>query len=578
MNSHWSISNAFIDENLSECSPTSIILRTLAVTILLHKAWQLYQRWDTRQIKKNLFNTTVQCIEYLPYVGPKLTAEINKDVNGILSGIKTDVDLARSEWKAIAHLPEDGLSAETIKDRFKNLQAHYRAGRLSGAVYAEYDEKASELLQYVWSKTALTNPMHSEWPLINLMEAEVISMCQNLLHGENGAPGIMTHGGSTSILEACKAYVLSARQKGIEQPEIVVPDTVHVAFDKAAKILNAKLIKVPVDAKTGAANVYAMNRAISSRTCMLVGSAPSFPFGIIDPITELGRIALRKNIPLHVDACLGGFITAFAKDAGFSIPPCDFSVPGVTSISIDTHKYGKTPKGTSVLLFSQSAKATPTHVHLDWVGGMYVSPSIDGSRSGADIATAWTVLCHKGKREYVKETRDILNLQRALLAEIKKIDGIYVPFNPQLSVIPIQSNKNINSLLIADRLKKADWSVSILQTPEQQASGFHFCLTSIHVQQPGFLELFMQDLSDAVMYAKANPKEKPTGTAKAYGKLEKGVPQYVQDRIGNGYVRILGTLPDTTIPGIWSRPHQSGPDAVLEQVDDAKASSKAKIS
>lgn len=401
-NRAWSFASsviAMLDDTCFNYSPTKMVVGTIATTLFIQNTYRLYQNWDTKQIKRKLASDALQLLEYMPYVGKKVTSEINKEVTGLLSGMKNEIDHARADWRAIETLPQHGLSEEEIKSRFQNLQAHYRAGKLSGAVYAQYNEKFSNLLQYVWSRTALTNPMHSEWPLINLMEAEIISMCHNLLHGEPGAPGLLTHGGSTSILEACKAYVLHARSKGITTPEIIVPESAHVAFDKAANILNVKLVKIPVDEKTGAADAKAMERAITKRTCMMVGSAPSFPFGIIDPIEALGHIAIKHHVPLHIDSCLGGFITVFAKEAGFHIPPCDFSVPGVSSISIDTHKYGQTPKGTSILLFSQQALASPTHVHLDWVGGMYVTPSIDGSRSGADIATAWTVLCHKGKDE-----------------------------------------------------------------------------------------------------------------------------------------------------------------------------------
>ena len=418
----------------------------------------------------------------------------------------------------------------------------YKPGKLSGSVYAEYDEALSKLLQDVWSKTALTNPMHTDWPLINLMEAEVISMCQHLLHGERGAPGIMTHGGSTSILEALKAYVLHARDNGNSAPEIIVPDTAHIAFEKAAKILNARLIKVPVDEKTGAANPLAMERAITKRTCLMVGSAPSFPFGIIDPIEKMAKIAAAHHIPLHVDSCLGGFLTVFADEAGFAMPRCDFAIEGVTSISIDTHKYGQTPKGTSVLLFNKHCPATPTHVHLDWVGGMYVTPGIDGSRSGADIALTWTVMCYKGKQDYIKETKAILELQDKLIQKIHDIEGLIIPYCPKLSVIPIQTTPGISSFLVADQLSKMGWSVNIIQSTEQKASGLHFCLTSVHAHQPDFVELFIRDLSSAVDYARAHPEEQPHGMIKAYGKLEKGVPQSVQKRIGEGYTRILNTL------------------------------------
>ena len=568
INTIWNIASTLIttlDNNFAEYSPTTLIAGTIAATLLLQKTYHMQQRWDTKQIKQSFMNKSIQLLEQVPYIGPKVKAKIDKEVKDLLSGIKSDIDAVRADWDTVETLPEVGLSEDAIRRRFEKLTAHYKAGKLSGAVYAEYDEKLSKLLQEVWGKTALTNPMHSEWPLINLMEAEIVSMCQNLLHGQRGAPGIITHGGSTSILEACKAYVLQARKNGNEHPEIIVPDTIHVAFDKAADILHVKLIKIPVDQTTGEANVTAMEKAITKNTCLMVGSAPSFPFGIIDPINRLGKVALQHNIALHVDGCLGGFLTPFAQEAGFDIPGCDFSIPGVTSISIDTHKYGQTPKGTSVLLFNHDSPATPTHVYLDWVGGMYVTPSIDGSRSGADIATVWTVLCHKGKAEYINETKNILTLQRELLSDIKKIDGLFIPFNPQLSVIPIQSNDGINALVIADRLAKAGWSVNILQTPEQNPAGFHFCLTSVHTQQNNFKQLFIADLTEAVKYAKANPNEKPKGQAKAYGKLEKGVPQSVQERIGKGYQQILNTLPNIPIKGIWSLPENKAPNHDLPQ-------------
>jgi len=207
-----------------------------------------------------------------------------------------------------------------------------------------------------------------------------------------------------------------------------------------------------------------------------------------------------------------------------------------------------------VLVFHKNTPATPTSVHLECESGMYVTPGIDGSTSGADRATAWARLVSKGKRYYVEETKKILALQRELIHEIKKIDGIHVPYDPQLSVIPVQSNKGINALLIAECLSQAGWSVNILQTSDQKCAGFHFCLTSVHTHQENFLESFVRDLTDAVSYVKKNPNQKPKGMTKAYGKLEKGVPTFVQHKIGDGYTRILNTLPHIPLSGLWSKP------------------------
>lgn len=531
------------DDYLSECfTPLELIVLTLGVTWMLQQLSMLWRQCG--------INNAVKTLEKLPYIGPKVKAEVNKEISKLLWPLKADIDERRNEYHIYPTLPETGLSSESILERFNHLQDHYQPGRLSGAVYTSNDEETSTLLQTVWTKTNLTNPMHSEWPLINLMEAEIISMMQHLLRGDAGAPGIITHGGSTSILEACKAYVLAARENGIDHPEIIAPDSAHVAFDKAARILNAKLVKVPVDVKTGGADVNAMYHAINKNTCLLVGSAPSFPMGVIDPIKALGQLAIKYHLPLHVDSCLGGFLTVFAKEAGFTdIPSCDFSVAGVTSISIDTHKYGQTPKGTSVLVFRKKAAASPTHTHLDWTGGMYVTPSIDGSRSGADIAVLWSTLCFKGKEKYCADTFLILNLQRKLIEEAKKISGIIIPYQSLLSVIPIQTEKGINAMVVAEQFQKRGWSVNLLQTANQQPNGFHFCVTIVHARQEDFVDLFMADLRAAVMFAKENPAAKPTGIAKAYGSLG-FVPPYVQSQVGLMYTRINYTLPNIPIEGL----------------------------
>jgi glutamate/tyrosine decarboxylase-like PLP-dependent enzyme len=407
------------------------------------------------------------------------------------------------------------------------------------------------------------------------MKAEIISMCQKMLQGQSGAHGILTHGGTTSIIEACMAYVMHAREKNIEIPEIIVPETAHVAFDKAAELLNVKLIKVPVDPLTGKADVRAMEKAISSSTCLMVGSAPSYPYGILDPIKELAATAKKHNVPFHIDNCLGGGITAFARKAGFDIPHCDFSVPGVTSISFDTHKYLQTPKGTSVLLFHPDCAATPTRSYLDWVGGMYVTDDMDGSRSGADIATTWTVLCYKGENGYIEDTKNILTLQKRLVDKLRCMHGLTVAFEPKLSVVGIRTDEGINTLLVAQKLKEKNWSVNILQkntnsslfqlfsTP--QVDGFHFCLTSVHAASPRFVETFTADLKSAIDYAKANPQEKPKGMFKAYGALEEGIPSFIQKRIGDGFAKINNAVPGKEIPGVWkpNTPAQDHADTAI---------------
>lgn len=534
-------SGEYVNESLSEVAPLSVITATVASVLFLQKVYHLYQHWDSREIKKQLLNNSVKAALHLPVIGPKVKKELD-NVNQVLTDIAADIDKSREPYlPAIEKMPAVGLSHDEILKRFEHLQDAYHEGRLSGAVYAKYDEGFIQLLEKIWGKTALTNPMHDEWPLIKLLEAEIISMCANLLHATEPMHGIVTHGGSTSILEACKAYVLDARKRGIEQPEIIVAESAHVSFDKAAEILNCRLVKIPLDSE-GKLDVSLMKKAINKRTCLLVGSAPSFTMGIIDPIEAMAEVALEKNIPLHVDCCLGGFVNAFAKDAGFEMDAFDFRISGVTSISIDTHKYAWSPKGTSVLLILKNISATPTHVYLNWVGGMMITQGIDGSRSGADIATTWATLAANGHDFYVNQARLILSLQRQLVAEINRIAGIRVAHQPKSSVVGIYPDNGINILVVASKLKEFGWSVAIIQNPDQKAIGIHFCLTSVHANQPEFYQTFVDHLKQAVAYSHANPNAVIRGTAKIYGKMAKGVPFFVQEQIGRGYAELNNSI------------------------------------
>lgn len=493
--------------------------------------------------KEAITNYLLKKMLSLPYIGKKLKAKIDLEIRESLSLLKVAMSTARNTRKPVRTLPEEGLSATKIREHITLLNLHYHPGRCSSTVYTEYDEELSHLLQFVWSQTALINPLYSEWPLINLMEAELISMCQRLLNGKSGAPGILSQGGTMSILEACKSYVLYARKKGIKKPIILAPESIHVAFDKAADILNARLIKIPLNSETGTIEIAALKKCINKNVCLIAASAPSFPCGVIDPIADIAMLASKYRIPLHVDACLGGFITVFAKEAGFDLPPCDFSVPGVTSVSIGTHKYGQTPNGTSLLLFNENCPATPTHVHLDWIGGVYVTPSIEGTRSGADIAAAWAVLCFKGKNEYLRETKIILELKEKLVSEIKKMEDVYIPYLPKLTIIPIYTKNGINPLVVASHLKETKgWVVNILQTVNNKAIGFHFCLTAVHANQAGFFDLFISSLHEAIQYAKNHPYEQPKGLASAYVKLGKGVPLFIKEKMGQAYVRMIQNL------------------------------------
>ncbi|MBA3662550.1 MAG: aspartate aminotransferase family protein [Gammaproteobacteria bacterium] len=541
-------------------SLTTYLTAAIASYLQIKNGMAIHQEWNSKKIMGQLLDAATLTAVRLPYVGPKVESTIIKGVKDLLGPYKDHTEQIRNEIGIvpIEVLPETGMAPDEIRKLFINLHQYYKQGTHSGSVYNQFEAELFELLKDVFGATALTNPMHPIWPLINEMEAMVFSICKNLFHAPEDTHGILTHGGTGSIIEACNAYVQYARQVlGIENPEIIVPDTIHVAFDdKTSKLLHAKLVPVPVDPLTGKADVAKMEAAITRNTILLVGSAPCFPYGVIDPIQDLANLAKKHHIFLHVDACLGGFLFPFANPATHKLPVCDFAADGVNSISADIHKFGLGPKGLSIALFRNRNlfSPTPTYANLSFKGGLYVTPGfLDGSRSGASVALALTVLLYYGKDKYKEITEKILNVTEKLTERLKQVEGITVPFTPDLSLIYLRTDPNINHHLVAEKFEEPDkekgkfgWSVN------DMAHGFHFCLTSEHTQDPEFVNNFVRDLESAIQYVKSHPNEKPKGVAKAYKYIDTGfLPPVIQNLVGDIYERISQTLPHHTIPFFW---------------------------
>lgn len=490
--------------------------------------------------------------KYIPQVHQHVDDELNKN----LRSIREKLESQRAEMVLQDEMPEKGLPVGDILGSFgidiqdchlnldpsqierdRQFTVSDGDGQDSGALYAVHPKELTELLKEVYGKTALSNPLHEKWPRINAMQAEIIQWCQRLFHGTNEGYGLLTHGGTTSIIEAMSAYVRHARDQGIQHPEIVVPETAHAAFKKAADLTGATLVMVPVDKKTGAVSARSMHTYLSRNTAVMVGSAPSFMNGIHDPIDELGILAQRFHIPLHVDACLGGFLTAFLNT---SDAPLDFRVPGVTSISADLHKYGCCPKGTSVCLFSENSPALSVYAALNWPGGLYVTPGIlDGSTSGARVAEVYATLSYYGQETYRKIAVDIIALRQRLQMKVSQLSqsveeidrkDFYVYGDPQWSVLGFRSD-TLNPQLVADEMEKRGWKFNLLQNP----TGCHFCLTHVHTLIHGFEEKFINDLIYSILAVKAyGVDKKSTGQVKVYGAI--GVmPTDVQEAVGIAY-------------------------------------------
>ncbi|MDZ4826639.1 MAG: pyridoxal-dependent decarboxylase, partial [Actinomycetota bacterium] len=290
-----------------------------------------------------------------------------------------------------------------------------------------------------------------------------------------------------------------AYDRGIAEPEMIVPSTAHAAFDKAAHYFRITKVSVPVG-KDGRADVAATEAAITPNTAVIVGSAPCFPNGLVDPIDELAELARTRAIGFHTDACLGGFVLPWAEQLGYPVPPFDFRVPGVTSMSADTHKYGYAAKGTSVVLYRDfDLRHHQYYKTASWAGGLYFSPTFAGSRPGALSAACWAALVSIGKQGYLDAVGRILDAAQRAKAGIAAIEGLQVIGDPLWNVAFTTDDVDIYRVL--DVLGHSGWSLNGLQDPPS----IHLCVTLRHTQ-PGVIERFLVDLAAAVAEVRANPQ------------------------------------------------------------------------
>jgi sphinganine-1-phosphate aldolase len=318
-------------------------------------------------------------------------------------------------------LPVKGLKLNEVVQELdiysKAGHVDWLGGRVSGAVY-HGGKDLNKLITEAFGKFTVANPLHPEiFPGVRKMESEIVSMVLKMYQAtDDDAAGSVTSGGSESIIMSMKAHRdWALDKKGITEPEIVVPVSAHAAFDKGAHYLGIKLLHAPVD-DSGSVIIEKLAAAINPNTIMIAGSTPSFPHGSIDNIPELAKLALKHDIGLHVDSCLGGFLIPFMEDAGYPLPfATDFRVKGVTSISCDTHKYGFAPKGSSVILYhSKDLRRYQYFLQTDWPGGVYGSPTMAGSRPGALSAGCWASMVYFGHSGYVESTKKIISASRKI--------------------------------------------------------------------------------------------------------------------------------------------------------------------
>jgi glutamate/tyrosine decarboxylase-like PLP-dependent enzyme len=279
------------------------------------------------------------------------------------------------------------------------------------------------------------------FPSLAEIQSEVVGACAELFHGAPGAAGFMTSGGTESILMAVKSARERGRaERGVTEPEMIVAESAHAAFHKAAHYFGIRVHSIPVGSDWRA-DVDAMAAAVCDRTVLVVGSAPQYPQGVVDPVPELAEVAAGVGASMHVDACMGGFVLPFMEMLGEPVPPWDFRVEGVTTISADVHKLGYAPKGASVILHRDKAlRRHQTFVFDDWLGGFYASPNMQGTRPALPMATAWAVMHFLGVDGYLRLTRATIDAARAIVAGVRSIEGLRVVGEPQAQCLAIAAD------------------------------------------------------------------------------------------------------------------------------------------
>jgi sphinganine-1-phosphate aldolase len=433
---------------------------------------------------------------------------------------------------------ERGRLLETVSEMAEREDAPARKGRISGSLY-HGGEGHFAFLAEVYRHFAHMNVLQRDmYPSATKFEGEIISMTLGLLNGdaasgEGDAPcGVLTSGGSESLISAMLVYRERGRERGIAEPELVMPVTAHVALLKGGHYLGVRTIQTPV---TGdfRADTEAIAAAIGPRTVALVGSAGTYPHGVVDPLDALSELALEHDLGLHVDACLGGFILPWAERLGQDLPTWDFRLPGVTSISADTHKYGYAPKGTGVLLYRNAdLRHRQYFVNTEWPGGIYASPGIAGSRSGGLIAATWAALVSLGESGYLELAEDILATTTALREAVESIPELRALGHSPFMVA--FGSEDLDIWHVNDALQDRGWRMNGCQRPP----GLHFCVTRPNTL-PGVAEAFAADLGEAVAYAKDPPSTPPRSGA-LYGGGGADMPPAAE--------MLIGYLDATSVP------------------------------
>ncbi|MER9426894.1 aspartate aminotransferase family protein, partial [Mesorhizobium sp. M0317] len=368
-------------------------------------------------------------------------------------------------------LPERGAAWADIKGRLEASKAGdyaWNRGRLPLYVYWR-DEELCQVAREAASMFFVENGLGKRaFPSVQQLEQEVVAMTLGLLNGGAHSVGNFTSGGTESIFLAVKTArdFARAERRIAGRPKVVAPQSAHPAFDKAAHYLDMEVVRTPLR-KDFRADLGAMKEAVDENTVMLVASAPAYPHGVFDPVEEIAGIARAKDIWLHVDACVGGLLAPFVRDIGYDVPPFDFSVEGVTSISADLHKYGFTAKGASIVLFADATYQKHLRFHFsDWPRGNYITDTFLGTRAAGPVASAWAVMHYLGAEGYREIARTIMETKARFAEGIAAIAGLEILKPNDLSFLLYRSvDDGVDIDGVAEGMADRGWFVGRCNAP-----------------------------------------------------------------------------------------------------------------
>ena len=394
--------------------------------------------------------------------------------------------------KKLSKLSMDKTALFNEMDEYKVHDIKWKEGRAFSLVFYG-GEELSDITKTAYNKFFSENALNpSAFPSLKNFENEVVSMIGNLLKGGEDVVGNMTSGGTESILMAVKTAREWAKKNkpNISQPEMIMPISAHPAFNKACHYFGIKLIAAKLD-ENYRVDMNDVKSKINENTILLVGSAPNYPYGVIDPIEELSKLAIEMNLLLHVDGCVGGFVLPFLEKLGKEIPKFCFELEGVTSLSVDLHKYAYAAKGASVILYkNKELRRHQFFVTTDWPGGLYGSPTVLGTRPGGAVAAAWAILNYLGEEGYLKLIGGINETTQKFVKKINEMSDIELVAKPDMSILSIKSD-TVDIFQVNDCLQQKGWHLDGQQNP----NAIHLTITHAHGE---IIDEFFTDLQIAI--------------------------------------------------------------------------------